>query len=51
MPIVNRIAEFGPDMAAWRQHIHAHPELSLACHDTAAFVVGVVLGSPSFQRQ
>ncbi|WP_417721179.1 M20 aminoacylase family protein [Salipiger sp.] len=39
MPIVNRIAEFGPDMAAWRQHIHAHPELSLACHDTAAFVV------------
>ncbi|MBV2361358.1 amidohydrolase [Thalassococcus sp. CAU 1522] len=38
MPIVNRIAEFGPDMAAWRQHIHAHPELGLDCHQTAAFV-------------
>ena len=39
MPVINRIADFAPDMAAWRQHLHAHPELGLACHDTAAFVV------------
>ncbi len=40
MPIINRIGDFAPDMAAWRQHLHAHPELSLECHQTAAFVVG-----------
>ena len=38
MPPVNRIAEFAPDMAAWRQHLHAHPELSFDCFETAAFV-------------
>jgi hippurate hydrolase len=26
MPIINRIAEFRDDMAAWRRDIHAHPE-------------------------
>jgi hippurate hydrolase len=39
MPPVNRIAEFAPDMAAWRQHLHQNPELQFACHKTAAFVV------------
>ena len=39
MPIVNRIAEFAPDMKAWRRHLHMHPELGLECHGTAAFVV------------
>ena len=39
MPIVNRIGEFADDMKAWRQWIHAHPELKLDCHETAAFVV------------
>ena len=29
MPIINRIAEFHADMAAWRQDLHAHPELAL----------------------
>lgn len=39
MPVVNRIAEFAEDMKTWRRHIHAHPELSLDCFETAAFVV------------
>ncbi|QFS82755.1 putative hydrolase YxeP [Roseivivax sp. THAF40] len=38
MPPVNRIAEFAPEMTAWRRHLHAHPELGLDCHETAAFV-------------
>ena len=29
MPIINRIGEFHAEMAAWRQDIHAHPELAL----------------------
>ncbi len=39
MPIVNRIADFAPDMTAWRRHLHQHPELRFDCHKTAAFVV------------
>ncbi|EYD75826.1 Hippurate hydrolase [Rubellimicrobium mesophilum DSM 19309] len=38
MPVVNRIAAFAEDMAAWRHHLHRHPELSFDCHETAAFV-------------
>ncbi|WP_296425010.1 M20 aminoacylase family protein [Yoonia sp.] len=38
MPVINRIADFSQDMAAWRQYLHAHPELGFACHRTAAFV-------------
>ncbi|MEM9249186.1 MAG: M20 aminoacylase family protein [Pseudomonadota bacterium] len=38
MPIVNRIAAFAEDMMAWRRHLHAHPELGFACHETARFV-------------
>ncbi len=38
MPVINRIAAFAPDMAAWRRHLHAHPELGLECAETAAFV-------------
>jgi len=26
MPIINRIADFQPDMTAWRRDLHAHPE-------------------------
>ena len=29
MPIINRIAEFEPEMRAWRQDLHQHPELGL----------------------
>ncbi|NBD28424.1 MAG: amidohydrolase [Alphaproteobacteria bacterium] len=39
MPVINRIAGFAEDMAAWRRHIHRHPELGQQCHETAAFVV------------
>ncbi|SDI01647.1 M20 aminoacylase family protein [Lutimaribacter saemankumensis] len=39
MPVINRIAAYAEDMAQWRQHLHAHPELGFECHETAAFVV------------
>ncbi len=38
MPIHNRIAEFAPDLAAWRHDIHAHPELGYEEHRTSALV-------------
>jgi metal-dependent amidase/aminoacylase/carboxypeptidase family protein len=38
MPIVNRIADFQPDLVAWRRDIHAHPETAFEEHRTAAFV-------------
>jgi hippurate hydrolase len=39
MPVVNRIAAFADDMAGWRRHLHARPELGFDCHETARFVV------------
>ncbi|WP_323770035.1 M20 aminoacylase family protein [Antarctobacter sp.] len=39
MAVINRIAGFAEEMAGWRHHLHRHPELCLACHETAAFVV------------
>ena len=39
MPVVNRIAAFAEDMAAWRHAIHRRPELGFDLHETAAFVV------------
>jgi amidohydrolase len=38
MPIVNRVADLAPDIAAWRQDIHAHPELLYEVHRTAGLV-------------
>jgi amidohydrolase len=38
MPIINRIAEFHDEMAQWRHHLHANPELSYREHGTARFV-------------
>lgn len=38
MPVINRIADYHEDMKAWRQHLHANPELDFACHETAKFV-------------
>jgi hippurate hydrolase len=38
MPIQNRIADFRADMTAWRQDIHAHPEIKYEEHRTAAVV-------------
>ncbi|PKQ13907.1 MAG: amidohydrolase [Alphaproteobacteria bacterium HGW-Alphaproteobacteria-1] len=39
MAVINRIAGFAGEMTAWRRHLHAHPEIGLDCHETAAFVV------------
>ena len=39
MPVVNRIAGLSEEMKTWRQHLHRNPELGLACHKTAEFVV------------
>ena len=39
MAVINRIAEYFDEMKGWRRHIHAHPELDMECHETAAFVV------------
>ena len=38
MAIVNRIAAFQDDMAAWRREIHAHPETAFEEHRTSDFV-------------
>src|SRR5437868_2489459 len=38
MPIINRIADFHPDLTAWRHDIHAHPETAFEEHRTADFV-------------
>jgi hippurate hydrolase len=38
MPIVNRLAETAGEIAEWRRHLHAHPELLYDVHETAAFV-------------
>src|SRR6187399_2775100 len=38
MPVVNRVAEFQPDIQAWRRDIHQHPELLYDVHRTAALV-------------
>jgi len=38
MPILNRIAEFVPDMTAWRHDLHAHPEIAYEEWRTSQFV-------------
>ncbi len=38
MPVINSIASYADELTAWRQHIHAHPELGFDCHETAKFV-------------
>ncbi len=38
MPVVNRIAEFHRDIAAWRQDFHKNPELLYDVHRTAGTV-------------
>lgn len=39
MPVLNRIADYAPDMTAWRRHLHQHPETRFDCHQTSAFIV------------
>ncbi len=38
MPIINRVADLLPEIAAWRQDIHAHPEILFDVHRTAGLV-------------
>ena len=38
MPIVNRVADLHAEVTAWRQDLHAHPELRYDVHRTAASV-------------
>ena len=38
MPVINRIGEYFEEMKAWRQHLHANPEIDFDCFETAAFV-------------
>ncbi|MDB5375498.1 MAG: peptidase [Belnapia sp.] len=38
MPIINRIADFAPEMTAWRQDLHRHPELGFEEHRTSDIV-------------
>ena len=38
MPVLNSIAAFASEMAAWRRHLHANPELSYQEHETAALI-------------
>ena len=38
MPVKNRIAEMAEEIAAWRQDIHAHPEILFDTHRTSALV-------------
>lgn len=38
MAIINRIAGFHEEMAGWRRHIHAHPEMAFKERQTADFV-------------
>ena len=38
MPVINRIAEFEPELTAWRRDFHMHPELNFEEHRTAGIV-------------
>ncbi|WP_108395535.1 M20 aminoacylase family protein [Devosia submarina] len=38
MPVINRIAEFTDEIAAWRQDFHAHPEILYEVTRTAGIV-------------
>jgi len=38
MPVINRVAEFQDEIAAWRRDFHQHPELQYDVHRTAGKV-------------
>jgi len=44
MPIKNRFAEMLPEITAWRQDFHAHPEILFDCHRTAGIVAEKLRG-------
>ena len=44
MPVINRIADFHGEIAAWRHDLHAHPELQYDVHRTAERVAALLRG-------
>ena len=38
MPIINRVADFSDEIAAWRRDFHENPELLFDVHRTAGIV-------------
>lgn len=42
MPVKNRLADMLPEIAEWRQDIHAHPELMFEVHRTAKKVADLL---------
>jgi amidohydrolase len=42
MPVINRVAEFQDEIAAWRRDFHAHPELQYDVHRTAGKVADLL---------
>jgi amidohydrolase len=40
MPIINRIAEFHPEMTAWRRDLHQHPEIGFQEVRTSGVIAG-----------
>ncbi|MFN4099136.1 MAG: M20 aminoacylase family protein [Pararhodobacter sp.] len=38
MPVLNRIADYAPQMTEWRRHLHQNPETRFDCENTAAFI-------------
>jgi hippurate hydrolase len=44
MPVINRIAAFADELAAWRQDIHAHPELGFEEVRTSRIVAEKLAG-------
>lgn len=42
MPVKNRLADMQPQIAEWRQDIHAHPELMFEVHRTAQKVADLL---------
>lgn len=44
MPVLNSIASFAEEVAAWRQDLHAHPELDYDVHRTAGIVAEKLRG-------
>jgi hippurate hydrolase len=44
MPVINRIADYHPEMTAWRRDFHEHPELGFEEHRTAGIVAAKLRG-------
>ncbi len=42
MPVINRVAEFHPEIVTWRHDIHQNPELQYDVHRTAAKVADLL---------